>query len=185
MGKLFIGYGKPLKHISSVRQAHICGKSNFTHRYLYLLLVFLLPVVCLIHSLILDARWWSEIELCTASLSFTGNRVQSILGGERSWTVRHCLSSIVPVAGIHYQNQMCRFLLSFRSFYSAPLVRRIATQTYRCKFGEATLAKLVAEVPKEWGRIYRSGLTLLFRVQFCVWVYSNWVALCIWYACRE
>ena len=43
MGKLFIGYGKPLKHISSVRQAHICGKSNFTHRYLYPLPVFCYP----------------------------------------------------------------------------------------------------------------------------------------------
>ena|ERR1700761_7324298 len=28
MGKLFIGYGKPLKHTPSVRQARICQKSN-------------------------------------------------------------------------------------------------------------------------------------------------------------
>ena len=28
MGKLFIGYGKPLKHTPSVRQARICRKSN-------------------------------------------------------------------------------------------------------------------------------------------------------------
>ena len=50
MGKLFIGYGKPLKHISSVRQAHICGKSNFTHRYLYLLPVFCYPWYALVMS---------------------------------------------------------------------------------------------------------------------------------------
>ena|ERR1700761_587847 len=65
MGNLGFGYGKALKHTSSLRQAHICRKSNLTCRYTCHLPVFRYPC----YALTLASSNFNESDCSTALLA--------------------------------------------------------------------------------------------------------------------
>src|ERR1700761_1743912 len=87
MDKLGFGYGRPLKHISSVRQAHICRKSNLTCRYTCHLPVFCYPCYALLSILESSICWYES------PYRVSGERVME----DRRRVDRSCVSSEVAV----------------------------------------------------------------------------------------